>query len=297
MGGLLSSSMPMTIFKTNSPGHLDMEGLRKGAFTEAIDTDGVRSGWVGLGNLLDTENFILAGNDNRFSGFSFRTDSRKIPSSVVKLQLAEKIKQEEAQGGKVGAKRKKELREEIINRLSANADFVPSLTDCLWDAEKGVLMIASASDKIINRILKNFEGSFHKTPERLASDKEMSGIFNEIHHNNGKRLSAYSVSPLGTASMAGLDENSEASSIKVLNNPQAVSEALGRGFTINKMSMAATDNNNEENQIFFCVDDKLQVNSVHFPKKDKSADEDAVFLINAQICADTAQMLEDLIEA
>lgn len=297
MGGLLNSSMPMTIFKTNSPGHLDMEGLRKGAFTEAIDTDGIRSGWVGLGSLLDTENFVLAGNDSRFSGFSFRTDSRKIPSSVIKLQLAEKIKREEEQGGKVGAKRKKELREEIINHLSESADFVPSVTDCLWDAEKGALMIASTSEKIISRILKNFEGSFHKTPERLAVGEEMSAIFSEIHNNNGKRLSAYTVSPLGTACMAGLDENSEASSIKVQNNPQAVSEALGRGFTINKMSMVATDNGNEDNQISFCVDDKLQVNSVHFPKKDKSGDEDAAFLINAQICADTVQMLEELIKA
>ncbi len=223
-------------------------------------------------------------------------DSRKIPSSVIKLQLAEKIKEEEAQGKKPGSKRKKELREEIVNRLSANADFVPSLIDCLWDAEKGILIISSTSEKVINRILKSFEGSFHKSLQPLSTDADIKKIFRDIHNNNGTKLSSYTIQPVGTASLKRNLEESGPSSIKTLNNHDAVSEALNSGFEINKVCYISTDNNNEENQIYFCMDDKLQVNGIHFPKKDREDEEDAVFLINAQICADTVQMLADLIQ-
>lgn len=297
MGGLLSSAMPMTVFKAEEPGHLDLEGLRKGAFSDAIDPDGVKSGWVGLGSMIDTENFTLAGNDSRFSAFSHRIDSRKIPAAVARLQLAEKIREEEAEGKKVSRKRKKELKEEIAVRLEAAADFTPSLTDCLWDAEKGLLIIGSTSEKTINYILKHFEACFHKPLRPIESDEGVRKIFNEIHMNNGARFSSYSAQPLGTASMAGLDESSQPSSISAKNNLKAVSEALERGFDINKICLIATDNNNEESQFVFCVDDKLQVNGVRFPKKERDSADEAVFLINAQICADTAQMLFDMIES
>lgn len=297
MAALLGSSLPLTIFETDAPGHLDLEALRKGAFTDAIDPDGIKFGWVGLGNLLDTENFILAANDSRFSGFSYRMDVRKPSSAVVRLQLAEKIKEEEAEGGKVGGKRKKELREEIIQRLTENADFAPSMTDCLWDAEKGILMIGSTSEKIIDRILKHFQGCFNKVSAQLATDEDVNRIFADIHHKGGKRLSAYTLQPLGTASLKTPEGSTEeASSINTCNEPDTVSEALNKGMQIKRISLIATDNNNEENQIFLSLDDKLQINKISFPKAEKENGEDATFLINAQICADAAHMISELCE-
>lgn len=295
MAALLGSSMALSIFETDAPGHLDLEALRKGAFTEAIDPDGIRSGWVGLGNLLDTDNFILAANDSRFSGFSWRMDVRKPSNAVVKLQLAEKIREEETEGRKVSGKRKKELRDEIVQRLTANADFAPSVIDCLWDAEKGILMVGSTSEKIIDRILKHFQACFNRVPAQLATDEDVNRIFANIHQNEGRRLSAYTLQPLGTASLkTPVGANEETSSINARNEPATVSEALNKGMLINKISLMATDNNNEENQIFLSLDDRLQVNKIAFPKAEKDNDEDATFLINASICADAAQIINDL---
>lgn len=297
MAGLLTSSTALTIFETDAPGHLDIANLRKGAFTGAIDPDGIKSGWVGLGNLLDTENFFLAANDSRFSGFSFRLDVRKPSAAVIRLQLAEKIRQEEAEGKKVGGKRKKELREEVVERLTAHAEFVPALTDCLWDAEKGMFMICSTSEKIIDRILKHFQACFGKVAAPLATDEDTGAIFGTIQRKNGIAVSGYSVQPMGTANLHTQDASAESSSISVRNNPEAVNEALNQGFTINRIALVATDKNNEENQINFTLDALLQLNTLRFPKPDREDGEDGTFLINAQICADTVQIVSEITSA
>ena len=61
-----------------------------------------------------------------------RLDTRKPSSAAIKTKQAEKIKEEEAAGKKVSASRKKELREAITAKLTAKAEFLPTLTDFLW---------------------------------------------------------------------------------------------------------------------------------------------------------------------
>lgn len=141
MSGFMSSSTAMMICKADSPASLDLDALRQHAFTPEIDADGRRFGWVGLGDPLDTDGFELASVDARFMGFSFRLDTRKASGAVIRLQLAEAVRKEIASGKKVGSKRKKELKEAITAKLTARAEFVPSLIDCLWDAEKGRLLV------------------------------------------------------------------------------------------------------------------------------------------------------------
>ena len=122
--------------------------------------DGRRFGWVGLGDPLDTDGFELASVDARFMGFSFRLDTRKASGAVIQLQLAEAVREEIASGKKVGGKRKKELKEAITAKLTARAEFVPSVIDCLWDAEKGRLLVGSTSAKAVQPVLELFKTTF-----------------------------------------------------------------------------------------------------------------------------------------
>ena len=141
MSGFMSSNTALTICKADSAAGLALDALRQHAFTPDIDADGRRLGWVALGDPLDTDGFELAAVDGRYSGFSFRLDTRKASGAVIRLQLAEAVRKEIASGKKVGSKRKKELKEAITAKLTARAEFVPSLIDCLWDAEKGRLLV------------------------------------------------------------------------------------------------------------------------------------------------------------
>lgn len=76
MSGFMSSSTALMVCKTDSPASLGLDALRQHAFTPEIDADGRRFGWVGLGDPLDTDGFELAAVDGRYSGFSFRLDTR-----------------------------------------------------------------------------------------------------------------------------------------------------------------------------------------------------------------------------
>ena len=77
MSGFMSSTTAITICKVNSTVNFTLDALRTHAFTPDIDADGRRLGWVALGDPLDTDGFELASVDGRYSGFSFRLDTRK----------------------------------------------------------------------------------------------------------------------------------------------------------------------------------------------------------------------------
>ncbi|HJB64815.1 MAG TPA: recombination-associated protein RdgC [Candidatus Mailhella merdavium] len=129
MSGFMSSSTALTICKADSAAGLALDALRQHAFTPDIDADGRRLGWVALGDPLDTDGFELAAVDSRYSGFSFRLDTRKASGAVIRLQLAEAVREERFSGKKVGSKRKKELKEAITAKLTAGRNLCrPSLT-------------------------------------------------------------------------------------------------------------------------------------------------------------------------
>ena len=87
MSGFMSSNTALTICKVDSTSGLSLDALRKHAFTPDIDADGRRLGWVALGDPLDTDGFELDAVDGRYSGFSFRLDTRKASGAVIRLQL------------------------------------------------------------------------------------------------------------------------------------------------------------------------------------------------------------------
>lgn len=130
MSDFMSSATAITICKVNSTVNFTLDALRTHAFTPDIDADGGRLGWVAPGDPLDTDGFELAAVDARYSGFSFRLDTRKASGAVIRIQLAEAVREERFSGKKVGSKRKEELKEAITAKLTARAEFVPSVIDC-----------------------------------------------------------------------------------------------------------------------------------------------------------------------
>ena len=193
MSGFMSSSTALIICKADSPASLDLDALRQHAFTPEIDADGRRFGWVGLGDPLDTDGFELASVDARFMGFSFRLDTRKASGAVIRLQLAEAVREEIASGKKVGGKRKKELKEAITAKLTARAEFVPSLIDCLWDAEKGRLLVGSASAKAVQPALELFKTTFGMDVTPITPAGDMPKLFAAILRGEGYPCEGYTL--------------------------------------------------------------------------------------------------------
>ena len=297
MSGFMSSSTALMICKTDSAASLGLDALRQHAFTPEIDADGRRFGWVGLGDPLDTDGFELASVDARFMGFSFRLDTRKASGAVIRLHLAEAVREEIASGKKVGGKRKKELKEAITAKLTAKAEFVPSIIDCVWDAEKGRLLVASASAKAVQPVLDLFKTSFGIDAAPITPAGDMPNLFSAILRGEGYPCLGYTLHAMGSASLAAPEQAEEKAVVAVQNSLNAVAQALEEGMAIQKLHLVATSDADPDRQLEFTLDAGLAISGLKLPKAEKGAEEDAAFLVNADICSRVADMVEALASA
>ena len=297
MSGFMSSSTALMICKADSAASLDLDALRQHAFTPEIDADGRRFGWVGLGDPLDTDGFELASVDARFMGFSFRLDTRKASGAVIRIQLAEAVREEIASGKKVGGKRKKELKEAITAKLTARAEFVPSLIDCLWDAEKGRLLVGSASVKAVQSVLELFKTTFGIDTTPLTPAGDMPKLFATILRGEGYPCEGYTLHPMGSASLSASEQAEEKAAVAVQNSLNAVAQALEEGMAIQKLHLVATSDADPDRQLEFTLGAGLAVSGLKLPKPEKGAEEDATFLVNADACVAVADMVETLVTA
>ena len=222
MSGFMSSTTAITICKVNSTVNFTLDALRAHAFTPNIDADGRRLGWVALGDPLDTDGFELAAVDGRYSGFSFRLDTRKASGAVIRLQLAEAVREEIASGKQVGSKRRKELKEAITAKLTARAEFVPSVIDCIWDAEKGRLLVGSASAKAVQPVLELFKTTFGIDAAPITPAGDMPKLFATILRGEGYPCEDYTLHPMGSASLAASEQAEEKAAVAVQNSLNAV---------------------------------------------------------------------------
>ena len=294
MSGFMSSTTAITICKVNSTVNFTLDALRTHAFTPDIDADGRRLGWVALGDPLDTDGFELASVDGRYSGFSFRLDTRKASGAVIRLHLAEAVREEIASGKKVGSKRKKELKEAITAKLTAKAEFVPSLIDCIWDAEQGRLLVGAASAKAVQPVLDLFKTTFGIDAAPITPAGNMPKLFSTILRGEGYPCLGYTLHAMGSASLTASEQAEEKSAVAVQNSLNAVAQALEEGMAIQKLHLMATSASEPDWQADFTLDASLTVSGLRLPKAEKGAGEDATFLLNADICSRVADMVEAL---
>lgn len=297
MSGFMSSSTAMTICKADSAASLDLDALQQHAFTPEIDADGKRLGWVALGDPLDTDGFELASVDGRYSGFSFRLDTRKASGAVIRLHLAEAVREEIASGKKVGSKRKKELKEAITAKLTAKAEFVPSLIDCIWDAEQGRLLVGAASAKAVQPVLDLFKTTFGIDAAPITPAGDMPKLFSAILRGEGYPCLGYTLHAMGSASLTASEQAEEKSAVAVRNSLNAVAQALEEGMSIQKLHLVATSASEPDWQADFTLDASLAVSGLRLPKVEKGAEEDATFFLNADTCSIVADMVEVLTSA
>lgn len=65
-------------------------------------------------------------------------------------------------------------------------------------------------------------------------------------------------------------------------------------MVIQKLHLVATSDADLDRQLEFTLDASLAVSGLLFPKTEKDTEEDATFLLNADICSRVADMIEAL---
>ena len=281
MAGFLGTTTSFSIFEAPVPSKLDFEAVRAWAFSDAVTPEGTRLGWVGLGNAVDTD-FSFGIDHGRFAALSLRVDSRKASGAALKLQLAEAVQEELAQGGNVSNKRKKELREAITAKLISKAEWTPALTDCLWDLEKGRLLVA-ASPKAALPLLERFTSTFGVDAQPYTPNEDVPSFFARLSRENvsvnGRELSC-----AGSATLATPLHVEGKMAVAVQNNENTIASALDEGLIIQKLAMIA------DATLEFSLDTSLTVSGLKLPKAEKGADADTDFLLKADVCVMVADL-------
>lgn len=291
MSGFMSSTTAMKVFEAQAK-EPDSDKLRKYAFTPTPGPDGKRIGWVGLGDPLDLD-FSFGIDFGRFLAFSLRIDERKPSSAAIKIRLAEAIKEEAAASdGKISGKRKKELKEAITATVTSKADFIPSLTDCIWDLGAQRLYVSTASEGVLAILLELFNKTFGVTPAPVSPKADMAALFarafrESIPVDGGTEVSAngYSVT------LATPEQQEDKAHVVVVNNQGAVATALEEGLRVTRMALLAVDG---EQELAFALADDLTISGLKLPKGEKGDDADATFLLKAEACAHAAHAVEAL---
>ena len=281
MAGFLGTTTSFSIFEAPVPSKLDFEAVRAWAFSDAVTPEGTRLGWVGLGNAVDTD-FSFDIDHGRFAALSLRVDSRKASGAALKLQLAEAVQEELAQGGNVSNKRKKELREAITAKLISKAEWTPALTDCLWDLEKGQLLVA-ASPKAALPLLERFTSTFGVDAQPYTPNEDLPSFFARLSRENvsvnGRELSC-----AGSATLATPLHVEGKMAVAVQNNENTIASALDEGLIIQKLAMIA------DATLEFSLDTSLTVSGLKLPRAEKGADMDTDFLLKADVCVMVADL-------
>lgn len=214
--------------------------------------------------------------------------------AVIRLQLAEAVREEMDAGKKVSSKRKKELKELITAKLTAKAEFVPSVIDCLWDTEKNRLLVASSSLKAVQPVLDLFKTSFGMEATPITPSSDMPRLFSEILRGDGYDCAGCTLHAMGSASLAATEQTEEKSAVAVQNSLNAVAQALDEGMVIQKLHLVATSPSDPDWQVDFTLDAMLGISGLRLPKQEKGSEEDATFLLNADTCAIVADLVEEL---
>ena len=218
----------------------------------------------------------------------------EIPADVKNGDVASNIAMA---GARAFHKAPRQIAEAITAKLTARAEFVPSVIDCIWDAEKGRLLVGSTSAKAVQPVLELFKTTFGMDVAPITPVGDMPKLFASILHGEGYPCEGYTLHPMGSASLSASEQAEEKSAVAVQNSLNAVAQALEEGMAIQKLHLVATSASEPDWQVDFTLDASLTVSGLRFPKTEKGTEDDATFLLNADICSRVADMIEELASA
>jgi hypothetical protein len=130
-------------------------------------------GWTSFEDMLDTEWTMAPPEKGAYVLFALRLETRRVPPAVLKKHHAIALREEKrrmtAQGKQfISRERKKELREEVQQRLMRHFLPIPSLFDVIWATDAGLVYFASTQRKMLDMFEEYFVKSFELPLEQLT---------------------------------------------------------------------------------------------------------------------------------
>lgn len=159
------------------PEHLERLAAHAAGSQRLASADGVEIGWTAGDHILDTE-FELAKNIvNDTLHFSFRIDTEKPPSNLVRAYYAIELAARSAKtpSGLPSGRQKRQARDAARERLEDEAKdgrFTRRKAyDVLWDAQSNELLVATTAVTVLDRLHGHFQKTFNHGFEPITAGR------------------------------------------------------------------------------------------------------------------------------
>lgn len=177
--GFVNASVSFTRFRISDPVTEKLiqevpERLRKHAFVDIDDLPEMHSqGWVSFEDFLDTSWTQAPPQKGNYFVFSLRVDNRKIPSGVIRKQLALALRKEMEDMRAhnktfISRERKKEIKEQVLLKLKQRFLPVPGEFNVIWLLEKNEVWFASTQNSMIDLFMEEFLQTFELRLDQLT---------------------------------------------------------------------------------------------------------------------------------
>ena len=188
--GVLSASTSVVRLVAAAPKRVQREALAaavsKHAFNDDLEVGDRKEsyGWVGIHDPLVTD---LGPADIFFQHYvviGFRWDRRVVPPKLLWIERRRLEEQRKAASGveRLSAPERKEIKEEIAQRLMARALPVPRLFDCIWNLQTGQVWFTGKVRAAREAFTECFRLTFGVVPVPLIPYLAAEHVGLDAHH-------------------------------------------------------------------------------------------------------------------
>jgi recombination associated protein RdgC len=140
-----------------------LERLDQFAFSGIETTEeGIQTGWVGPDHLFDGDFSAIKLFRGRFTLFAFRVDTRRVPGPVLAAHIAVAIEEVMESEGleKLGAKRKREIKQQVKRELLAETPPAQRAYGVFWNLKARRVYLQASSKTVVEAFRALFERTF-----------------------------------------------------------------------------------------------------------------------------------------
>jgi recombination associated protein RdgC len=268
------------------------ERLSRHPLTPCGGLDRQRIGWQAV---RGGEDFLYSQNDQAL--ITLGIDEKLLPSSVVKQVAEEKIAEiAEAEGYRPGAKRRKEIREQVEDDLLPRA-FSRRISLSAWlDPVNGWLAIDAASASKAEALVKQLGESLPDLVVKLPHTAMSPGAAMTAWLAENEAPAGFSIDRDCEMCLPG-EDRATVRYVRHALDGEEIGEHIAAGKQVTRLGLTWSD------RISFVLTEKLEIKRLQFldilkEQSEQAEDAEAMFQIEfALMSGELAKLIADLIDA
>lgn len=243
----LKGSHTVSILHLDNPAAFSMDLVASRAFDPDLrdGSDTPVSGFVSCLDPLVADPLSQARVGQYFI-FSLRYDQKKVPAPMLRLAVAEAVRERELETGRrLSRAQKKEIKENVRLALVRRMGYSSAVTDFAFDPETGLLLCFEGPGKRLDAVVAAI--CELGCGVRRDFDIPLADLFVALCQES-VAVDGYHFSDAGAVTLVG-EKGEEMAKVSASNAEEVVMNAMDHGYAIQSMRLRVEDPANDE----FCA--------------------------------------------